>query len=277
MMALDDVVAETARAYAGRKWIVAAGAAAAATGFVQDLQEWDAEDILVLSAAPGAGNLPDAPIHYTGTTGDTMMSGIRAFTESVTHPDAATRAAVERYDPDGSALVLVESFVESGLVVGRRVFGARRPEWVALEDKTVIDDVWDRAGVPRAPSAVVPVAEAAAAAGSLAGAHGTVWTADNREGWHGGAAYTRWVADAADAAEAESWFRDRADSVRVMPFFDGIPCSFHGFVANDGRRCGWPPDGPQNCWPPPSATWVRSRLMACAAAAGSDRPSSIRG
>ena len=213
---------------------MAASAAAAATSFVQDLQEWGAEDILVLAAAAGAGSLPDAPIHYTGAAGDTMMTGIRNFTESVTDPSDATRAAVERFDPDGRALVIVESFTESSRVVGRRVFGPRRPEWVALEDKTVIDGVWDRAGVPRAPSAVVPVAEAAAVSADLATPEGTVWTADNREGWHGGAAYTRWVSDVAGAAAAEAWFRDRAHAVRVMPFLDGIPCSIHGLVANDG-------------------------------------------
>ena len=51
---------------------------------------------------------------------------------------------------------------ESPTLVGRPFVAHRRPEWVALEDKTTVDALLDRAGVARAPSIVVAVGEAAA-------------------------------------------------------------------------------------------------------------------
>ena len=96
------------------------------------------------------------------------------------------------------------------------------------------DELWDAAGIERAPSAVVPLADAADAARDLATELGSVWVADNTDGWHGGAEYTRWVRDPAAFEAARDWFDGRAQLVRVMPFLEGIPCSIHGFIAGDG-------------------------------------------
>jgi hypothetical protein len=81
---------------------------------------------------------------------------------------------------------------------------------------------------------VVPVAEAPAASRRLASALGTVWVADNKEGWHGGGEFARWVRSADDEEDAAAWMARHADVVRVMPFLDGIPCSIHGFATRDG-------------------------------------------
>ena len=106
---------------------------------------------------------------------------------------------------------------------------------MGLEDKTVVDALWDRAGVPRVASRVVPVAwdELVRAHEALDLGRGTVWAADNRLGWHGGAEFTRWVHDLADAKATIDEFRPAADRIRVMPFLDGIPCSIHGMVFPD--------------------------------------------
>ncbi|MBI5157092.1 MAG: hypothetical protein HZA58_03650, partial [Acidimicrobiia bacterium] len=107
--------------------------------------------------------------------------------------------------------------------------------WLALEDKTRADDIWEAATVDHAPSVVVPATAAAlvSASRALGGTDGTVWAGDNREGWHGGAEYTRFVADPDHAQPAIEFMREHCDRVRVMPFLRGVPCSVHGMVFPD--------------------------------------------
>ncbi len=266
MATLADIVADTARAHAGHKWILTFTASASLTEFVDLLRGWGDDGVMVISAVAGVGGVPDVPTHLTGSSASSMMDGIRSFQRSILEPDAATQAAVDEFDPEGIARVITEPFNAGTHVLGRRVFGPRMPSWLALEDKIVVDELWDAAGVSRAPSAIVPVADAAQAASLLSNAQGTVWAADTRQGWHGGAAYTRWVADAGAVQEATEWFRDRAHKVRVMPFLDGIPCSIHGFVASDGVAAFRPVEmlilrtrdhsfryaGPATVWDPPA-------------------------
>jgi hypothetical protein len=64
-------------------------------------------------------------------------------------------AALDRWDPERRALVLSPMFNELPEIAGRRVYEPRRPEWRRLEDKVVVDDLWDELGVARAPSEVV--------------------------------------------------------------------------------------------------------------------------
>ncbi len=219
----------------GRRRIVALDVAAPAAGFVATLGEWGAAGVMVVAAGRGVGDLPDCPIHYVkAESAESIMGRIRRIEQAFADPTPDVTRAVDRFDPEGGALVVTAPFSSAARLLGRRVYGARRPEWLALEDKTRADDLWDAAGIPRAPSGVVPVAEAPAVAAELAGRLGTVWTADNTEGWHGGADYTRWVADHTAVAEAVEWFSRHARAVRVMPFLDGIPCSIHGFVTGRG-------------------------------------------
>lgn len=162
------------------------------------------------------------------------MQGIRAFADSIERPSPALLAAVDEFDPEHVAEVITSGFASYATLCDRPVFDHREPAWAAFEDKTVVDGLWDAVGVTRAPAKIIPVPEAAAAAESLAGARGTVWVADNREGWHGGGEYVRWVPRPEDAAAARDWFSARANRVRVMPFLDGIPCSIHGVVTPNG-------------------------------------------
>src|SRR5690606_8934972 len=117
---------------------------------------------------------------------------------------------------------------------GRPFVAFRRREWVALEDKTNIDALLDRAGVARAPSAVVPVAEAARARHELDAGDGTVWAVDATAGFHGGATGTRWVVDDADAERAARELGAIGRHIRVMPFLEGVATSIHGVVLPDG-------------------------------------------
>ncbi len=234
-MDVPGIEARISAVYGGRRWIVATDAAAGAGRLVEQLREHGASGVMVVAAVEGVGDLPAADrIHYTRATGDTIMHGIRAFLASVEHPSSELVAAVDAFDPDGTAMVLGAGFSRTSTLAARPVYGARPAAWGALEDKTTIDELWDAAGVARSPSAVVPVTDAPAAARHLATDLGTVWVADNREGWHGGGEFARWVRSPADEADAVAWMARHADVVRVMPFLDGIPCSIHGFATHTG-------------------------------------------
>jgi hypothetical protein len=220
------------------KWILCADAAAAFTPYLSMFGEMGAPRPLLLAGSPGTGDQPDpdlAEVVILGTEGDTMLGGIRAYHDALRDlPDWALER-IEEWDPEGEARILA-SFLDTDFEIGgRRTWGARPIEWLALEDKTVIDAVWDAAGVDRAPSQVVDAERAAlvGAARRLDGGSGTVWTADNREGWHGGAEYSRVVRDPENAASAIEFMEAKANRVRVMPFLEGVPCAIHGLVFPD--------------------------------------------
>jgi D-alanine-D-alanine ligase-like ATP-grasp enzyme len=270
-----------AEVHRGKKWILVSQVAVGATEMVETLKEWGAPEVLVLAGVEGVGDLPDVPVFYTRTSGSTMMAGFRAFEFSIANPSADLTAAIDEFDPDHEALVLNGPFSVLTEVTGRPVYGPRPPAQAALEDKMVADDIWDSSGIARAPSEVVLVADAVAAARRLAGLLGSVWVADNKEGWHGGADYVRWVRTEEDEAAAVSWYASRADHVRVMPFLDGIPCSIHGWVTQNGiavtrpmemivlrrlDRTGFVHAGYANYWDPPQE--LREAMRAAARAVG---------
>jgi len=281
-MQLDQVNNTIAAFHRGKKWILVPDAAAAATDTVEQLREWGSGPIMIVTPVEGAGDMPTPDvIRYTRASGDTQMNGIRAALQAIEQPSADVLAAVSQFDPDHEAMVFGAGFSRASVLAGRPVYGARPERWGALEDKMIIDQLWDDAGVRRAPSAVVPVADAPAAAADLASELGTVWVADNTEGWHGGGEYARWVRDPDDVAPALEWFSEHAAEVRVMPFLDGIPCSIHGFATRDGVAVFLPVemvilrrvDRPEfvyvsaaNFWNPPAA--IRDEMRAAARRVG---------
>ena len=82
---------------------------------------------------------------------------------------------------------------------GRPVTGGRPAAFLALEDKMLADEVWDAAGVARAPYRVVDVDDDAGARPrpprELAAELGAVWAGDARDGFNGGGNFVRWVRD----------------------------------------------------------------------------------
>ena len=223
----------------GRPVIVGGFPLAGTTRRVRALRELGAARCFVVASGVGTGPLPDAadaewivvPIEATD-----MMGEMRATERILDHPPPDVVAALDRFDPDHDALVLLAS-VEASLNLGDRVaFGARPPEWVVLEDKTLGDALFDAAGVPRPPSRVVDATFARLhdAAVALDLGAGTVWAGDAREGFNGGGEYVRWVRDGDDGRAAAAFFAEHCARVRVAPFVAGIPCSVHGFVTDDG-------------------------------------------
>ena len=188
--------------------------------------------------------------------------------------------ALDRFDPQGDALVLAAPFQAVTSLGGRAVVGGRRPEWVALEDKTTNDALFDRAGVDRAPCEVVAAGDRsalAAAAARLDRGQGTVWAGDASGGFNGGGTFVRWVTDDAQADRAQRWFAGRCRSVRVAPFLEGTPCNIHGFATDDGLavfrpveaitlRSADPPTlhygGAATFFDPPEADRARMRIVA---------------
>jgi hypothetical protein len=164
-----------------------------------------------------------------------MMACIRNAQAALAAVPPAVQAQIDSFDPDGSAEAIGTFFSDGRPVGGRRMYGGRPAAWQALEDKTIIDALWDEAGVRRAPYAVVPAELSAmqAAAQELDQGLGTVWVGDNRHGFHGGAHLLRWIRSAEDEAEAAAFLSSQCDRVRVMPFLDGVPCSIHGIVFPD--------------------------------------------
>ncbi len=224
--------------YEGKRWLLAIDAAAAAGSFVELLEEYGAQRGLVLAGSEGTGELLDpekVEVIVLGVRGHSMLGGIRAFHAALADLPDDVQARIDAWDPDGSARVLAPFLPSSETVAGRPLYGAREPEWQALEDKVAIEPVWDAAGVRRAPSEIVPIDRAAllAAHDRLDQGHGTAWVGDNRDGWHGGAEMLRWVRTPEDADEALEHLGSQCDVARVMPFLDGLPCSIHAVIFPD--------------------------------------------
>ncbi len=223
----------------GRPVVLAGGVLAGSAPRVRRLRELGAERVLVVAGSVGTGELPspeDAEWVVTDLPGGDIVATLRAEEAMLADPPTEVLDALDAFDRAGRALVLGNGPPTAARLGERAVFGARLPEWVALEDKTVVDECFDRWGVTRVPSMIVPVTPVALrrTAGALDAGLGTAWAGDARDGFHGGAELVRWVRSARDAAEAEAFFHARCDSVRVMPFLEGVPCSIHGFVFPDG-------------------------------------------
>ena len=224
--------------YTSRKFLIVSESLAGASNLVRFLGECGAQRPFIIAANEGMGELPDpadAEWAMLATNGSTHMAFIRSFLEAVVDLPPRVEAQIDAWDPDGLAEVLDGFLSAESLVAGRPHYGTRPRAWLDLEDKTVIDEVWDRSEVRRAPTAVVPVAgpEIDQVAERLDEGAGTVWVGDNTDGWHGGAEYVRWVRSPDDVFDARNWFTTRCERVRIMPFLEGIPCSVHGFVFPD--------------------------------------------
>lgn len=223
-------------AYGNQRWVVAMDVVQPATRLGRELLNLGATDVLAVAGSIGTGPYDaSVPHRVLDVRGDTMMGGIRACETAMQHLPTSVVARIDAMDPERSAAVIRPPFSSGSLVAGRRCWGGRPARWRALEDKTVIDALWDACGVPRAPFRVVSndPNELEQAHAQLNRGHGTVWAADNRDGWHGGASGLRWVRSTHDANQAIEWMGSHAHRVRMMPFLEGIPCSIHGIVFDE--------------------------------------------
>ncbi len=261
-MPRPELLARLAELYAGRPVVLGPGPVAGWTSWIQRLDRLGCRTLVLDLPAPATVLITDAL-----RTHDRLLRDLP--------PTAA--AAVEAHDPERRGVFRTTPFVTSDEpVLGRPVTGGRPAAFLALEDKAVADRVWSGAGVPAAPSRVVPLDPQALAEATeeLRSPLGAVWTGD---GFTGGGDYVRWVDDHDDEMRARAFFAPRCQRVRVMPFLDGVPCSVHGFVLADGTAALRPVEiavlrdrsartfvhgGLSSTWDPPAADREHLREVA---------------
>jgi hypothetical protein len=154
-----DVRGALRRMFAGRPVVISGGPLAGLARLVPDVTELSGHRPFLLANGVGTGPLPepgDAEIHLLpeGNAASVVQS-IHAQLRILADLPADAPAALDAWDPDRRAVVLASPFFTGAEIGGRPVIGGRRPEWAALEDKTIADALWDAAGVPRATARVV--------------------------------------------------------------------------------------------------------------------------
>ena len=219
----------------GRKFILGGAVLAAFPTGVAQLRSLGAERPFIIASGLGTGPGPspdDAEWVVVDVTAGNAIEGIRRSGALLGDPPPAVVEAIERWDPNHEAVMLGHAFYTGKSVAGRPVWGGRTPEWEALEDKVRVDGMWEAAGITHVASVVVPVSreELRLAHHQLDRGMGTVVAGDAKEGFNGGAVYLRWVRADGDIEDAHEFFVDHCDTVRVMPFLEGIPCSIQGMV-----------------------------------------------
>jgi hypothetical protein len=225
--------------YGGRKLILTGAPLASLRTMSRMVRSLGAARPFMLAAGVGTGPLPteeEGDRYVLQLRASDIVNETRTMMAMLADLPVAALAAIDRYDPNREAVVLSPPANELRTIAGRRVYAPRRPSWRRLEDKTVIDRLWDAHGIRRPQSAVVPASREAllAAAKRLDRGLGTVWAGDTREGVNGGAVYIRWVRDGTDAVEATLFLGAHCDRARVVPFIEGVPCSIHGLVLPSG-------------------------------------------
>ncbi|KAA2262453.1 hypothetical protein F0L68_12800 [Solihabitans fulvus] len=204
---------------------------------VQELHSLGVKQPLVLSTEDHAPLYDPEVARWVslGIAGSLVSVEHRRLEEVLTAPSPELRAVLDDYDPTGDGLVISTPYVAVPEFAGRPVLNYRRPEWVALENKTTIDALWAELSVPHAPAVVVGMDEDALwqASTLLDRGAGVVWSGDGPS-INGGANFVRRVRDREEAAGAFAVLAPKCDQVRVMPFLEGIPVSVHGVVFPDG-------------------------------------------
>lgn len=199
------------------------------TRLASELSQVDAEVVGVLSAVPPGPGAPDiAPVWSPddGSDADAWL----------TDPPVRLAEWLDRIDPGRRAVIAGGNFTAVGSVCGRPVHGWRRPGWVRLEDKTAIDRLWQRVGVPAPAHVVLPVGDPAVAerVRELDHGAGVVVALDATTGNRGDAKGLRWVRSGEELATALRWAEDKTDRVRIAEFVPGVPCSVLAMVLDDG-------------------------------------------
>jgi len=227
--------------FKGQRIIIVGMPLAGTADAVKRFRRLGSDRCLVLATGPGTGTFPspdDAEWLILEHRSPDVVTELHAVEALMANPPAGVVEAMDRYDPDRRALVLAPVVTLGPIpsrMAARRVWGGRPDASLALEDKTRIDAFWDRIGIERAPFVLTPLSITAVRGASdrMNRGSGTVWAGDAREGLHGGAHLIRWVRSESDLTGALSFFSERCDRVRIMPFLEGIPCSIHGLVFAD--------------------------------------------
>jgi hypothetical protein len=220
-----------------RRFLISHAKAEYARPLVELLGDLGAEPPFVLVGAGGTGGLEDLEIaDVVDLALGPFVSAMDELRTTYAAFDALPNDVLSRidaWDSDMQAQVLSLFHQVATPLAGRYHYGTRPPEWMVLDDKTTIDELWRDMGVDHARSVVVdPQSGAAviAAFQDVASEHGVVVAADSTDGWHGGADRTRWATTVDESVAAALELSPYAQYVRLMPFLEGIPCGITGIV-----------------------------------------------
>ena len=229
---------------AGRPWIVTTGVVVSSLKIATQLRGLGATKVLAIGISRGTGSLENDDesiqlLNFGMADVPDMMDAIRLEEQTLGNLPDDVLSLVRDFDPTQQARVVGNIYSGHEWIAGRKTIGYRPKSWQDLEDKMIVDALWDHAGIRRAPSQIVNLKECefdvlwTSIVPMYDWGSGTVWVGDNKSGWHGGAKMLRWVRDRKDAHCAFDFFTTSCDTIRLMPFMDGIPCSIHGWVFKD--------------------------------------------
>lgn len=226
--------------FKGRNVIIAGEALASMLPRARMARKLGAKSTFMLATAgAGTGELPGEDdgqwITLNLPASENLTQAIEQGNRALENLPKEAIAAIEAFDPDKEALVVGNFLHEPAFVADRPSLAYRRPEWLALDDKTVIDELWDEIGIAREPSKVVEIDEQkiTEAMRDIDRGHGVVLSGDAKDGAGGGAEGVRWITHADNVSDSLEYFQKHCDKLRVMPFLEGIPCSIHGMVFDD--------------------------------------------
>ncbi|MEU6373183.1 hypothetical protein [Streptomyces sp. NPDC046909] len=159
-----------------------------------------------------------------------------AFARALTAPSPALRQWFDVLDPEGAALVLATNQTEAATVCERPVHGRRLPSWAVWEDKTLVDKLWQQAGVPTAPHRVTTLDEERIRehAQDLDAGAGVVLAMDSSTGHRGDSLGLAWLHNADQIGPAVRAWHGRTHKVRITPYLSGVPYSVLGLVTAGG-------------------------------------------
>lgn len=161
------------------------------------------------------------------------------WNEVFDNPNQEIKNAIHDFDPNGEAFLTVFRFRTATHAFGRKIDAYRNPDWVQLEDKTLVDGFFAQHSIPAPRSTVVDANEDAMvqASAMIDSGNGTVWSGDNTLGLNSRGNMVRWLrpdADPQDIGHFVRKFSSACESVRIAEFVEGRPCSIHGFVLDGG-------------------------------------------
>ncbi|MCD0452494.1 hypothetical protein LO762_25395 [Actinocorallia sp. API 0066] len=140
---------------------------------------------------------------------------------------------LDDFDPVNRAVMIIPDPLLPPLIGGRAQLGRRRPEWALVEDKMLIDPLWDLAGIDRVPALTCDSTHAVARlADEVNEGRGVVASCQHRgHGPRAGAEGIWWWQNVPPQA-----FPSQAHDLRVrlMPLLEGLPCRVHGIVTAEG-------------------------------------------
>jgi hypothetical protein len=189
---------------------------------------------VIINTEPAPGD-PDAERVWSAARHGLTMTH-RQFEAWLAGEPPEVLAWLDRIDPKRELEVLGTTYAEYAELGGRPAYGWWRPEWAVWEDKTRIDELWRRVGVPAPAHRIVRLddPELVPTAVSLDRGHGVMMALDTSRDVLGSSQGLRWVCSRAELDSALTMVRDRTDRVRLASFVPGVPFSIMGMAFDDG-------------------------------------------